>query len=63
MYFSLFVVRVMKSRRMRWVEQETCIRNEKSISNVSWKGPYHLGNQRCRHEDNIKMDIKKIRKK
>jgi hypothetical protein len=61
LYSSPNIVRVIKSRRMKW----TCGthgRGERCLQGLGWearrKGP--LGRHRRRWEDNIKMDLREI---
>jgi hypothetical protein len=56
------MIRVIKSRRMRWAGYVSCIngRDEKSTQNFSPKteSKKSLGRPRRRWEDNIKMNLK-----
>jgi hypothetical protein len=63
LYSSSNVVRVIKSRRMRWVEHVAHMREERCVYGVlvgRHKGKRLLGRPRCRWEDNIKMDLREI---
>jgi hypothetical protein len=57
MYSSPNIIRVTKSRRMRWVGHVACKGNErrKNISVGTPEGYRELGRARRRWEDNIKM--------
>jgi hypothetical protein len=37
LYTSSYVIRVTKSRRMRWVGHVACMRDEKNIQYFGWK--------------------------
>jgi hypothetical protein len=57
------IVRVIKSRRMWWVEHVARMGEGRGVYRVlvgrpEGKGP--LGRRRCRWEDNIKMDLREI---
>ena len=63
MYFSPRSFRVIKSRRMRWVEHVARIGERRGVYRVlvgkpERKGP--LGRPRRRWEDNIKMDLQEV---
>jgi hypothetical protein len=63
LYFSPNVVRVIKSRRMRWAGHVARMGEGRSVYRVlvvrsEWKRP--LGRPRCRWEDNIKLDLREI---
>jgi hypothetical protein len=63
LYSSLNVVRVIKSRRMRWAGHVACLREGRVVYGVLVgrpKGKRPLGRARCRWEDNIKMDLREI---
>jgi hypothetical protein len=62
LYSSPNIIRMIKSRRMRWAEHVTCFRDEKCIQNFGQKpeGNIPLGRPKCRWENNIKMDLKEI---
>jgi hypothetical protein len=49
LYSSPNIVRVIKSRRMKWVRHVECT-----------EGRRPLGRLRCRWEDNIKMDFREV---
>jgi hypothetical protein len=63
LYFSPNIVRVIKSRRMRWAGHVARMRE---VRVVYWvlvgrpEGKRQLGRPRCRWEDNIKMDLREI---
>jgi len=57
------IVRVVKSRRMRWVGHVACMGEGRGVHRVlvgkpEGKGP--LGRPRHRREDNIKMDLQEV---
>ena len=61
--FSLSIVRVIKSRRMKWVVHVACMGESGGVCKVlvgkpEGKGP--LGRPRRRWEDNIKMDLQEV---
>jgi hypothetical protein len=63
LYSSLNIVRVIKSRRMRWSGHVACMGEWRGVYRVLvWrpKGKRPLGRPRCRWEDNIKMDLRGI---
>jgi hypothetical protein len=62
-YFSLNIVRVIESRRMRWAGHMACIGEGRGVYRVLVgrpKGKRPLGRPRCRWEDNIKLDLREI---
>jgi sorting nexin-29 len=63
LYFSLNIVWVIKSRRMRWAGHVTCMGEGRGAYRVlvgRLEGKRPLERPRCRWEDNIKMDLMKI---
>jgi hypothetical protein len=57
------IVRVIKSRRMRWVGHVTCMGEGSSVHRVLVgrpKGKRPLGRPRHKWEDNIKMDLREV---
>jgi hypothetical protein len=63
LYFSLNIVRVIKSRRMRWVGHVARMGEGRGVYRVLTgkpKGKRPLGRPRRRWEDNIKLDIREI---
>jgi len=63
LYSSLNIVRVIKSRRMRWAGHMACIGEGRSVYRVLVgrpEGKRPLGRRRYRWEDNIKMDLREI---
>jgi hypothetical protein len=64
-YSSPNIVRVIKSRRMRWAEHVACMGEGRGeVFTGFWlgghKGKRPLGRPRHRWEDNIKMDLREI---
>jgi hypothetical protein len=63
LYSSPNIVRVIKSRRMRWAGHVACMGEGRGAYRVLVgrpEGKRPLGRPRCRWEDNIKMDLKEI---
>jgi hypothetical protein len=61
LYSSPNIVRVIKSRRMRWVGHVACMGEALYRVLVGRpEGKIPLGKPRCRWEDNIKMDLREI---
>ena len=63
LYTSLNIVRVIKSRRMRWAGLVACMEERRDIYRVLVRKPEGkrpLGRWRCRWEDNIKMDLQEV---
>jgi hypothetical protein len=63
LYSSPNIVRVIKSRRMRWVGHVACRGEGRGVYRVLVgrpKGKRPLGRPRCTWEDNIMMDLRKI---
>ena len=63
LYFSPTIVRVIKSRRMRWAGHVAHIRERRGIYRVSvgkLEGNRPLGRPRHRWEDDIKMDLQEV---
>ena len=63
MYFPSNIVRVMKSRRIRWVGHVTCMGQGRGVYRVLVRKPEGkrpLGRPWCRWEDNIKMDLQEV---
>ena len=63
MYSSLNIVRVIKSRRMRWAGHVACISEERGVYRVlvgKPEGKRPLGRPRCRWVDNITMDLQDV---
>ena len=63
LYSSSNIVRVIKSRRMRWAGHVACIGERRSVYRVSVgkpEGNGPLGRHRLGWEDNIKMDFQKV---
>jgi len=57
LYSSPNIVRVIKSRRMRWAGQVACMGEERGCIGSCW-GP--LGRPRHRWVDNIRMDLQEV---
>jgi hypothetical protein len=63
LYSSLNIVRVIKSRRMRWAGHVARLREERGAYRVlvgKPEGKRPLGRPRRRWEDNIKTDLREI---
>jgi len=63
LYSSLDIVRVIKSRRMRWAEHVACMEEGRGVYRVSVgkpEGKRPLGRPRRIWEDNIKMDLQEV---
>jgi hypothetical protein len=62
-YSSLHIVKVIKSRRMRWIGHVACMGEGRGVYGVSVRRPEGkrpLGRPRRRWEYNIKMDLREI---
>ena len=60
LYSSLNIVRVIKSRRMRWTGHVACMGESRGVYRVlvgKLEGKRPLGRPRRRWEDNIKMNV------
>jgi hypothetical protein len=63
LYSSLNIVRVIKSRRMRWAGHVAHMGEGRCVSRVLVgrpEGKRPLGRPKCMWEDNIKMDLREI---
>jgi hypothetical protein len=63
LYFSPSIIRMIKSRRMRWAEHVTRLgenRNAGRILKGKSEGKRPSGRRRHRWEDNMKMDLRDI---
>ena len=63
MYRSSHIIRVIKSRRLRWVGKVTRIEEGRSAFKMltgTSAGKRILGRLRSRWEDNIRMNLKEI---
>jgi hypothetical protein len=61
LYSSLNIIRVIKSRRIRWARHVACMGEGRDAYRVLVGRPESkrpLGRPRCRWEDNIKMDLR-----
>jgi len=64
LYSSPNIVRVIKSRRVRWVGHVACMGEGRGLYRVlvgKLEGKRPLGRPRHRLEDNIKMDLQEVR--
>ena len=64
LYSSPNIVRVIKSRRMRWAGHVACMGKEKGVYRVlvgKPEGRRPLGRPRRRWVDNIRMDLQEVR--
>jgi hypothetical protein len=60
LYSSPNIVRVKKSRRMRWAEHLACTGERRDILVGISEEKIPLGRPRCRWEDNIKMNLQEM---
>jgi len=63
LYCSPSIVRVIKSRRMRWAGHLACLEERRGVYRVldgKPEGKRPLGRPRFRWEDNIKMDLEEV---
>jgi hypothetical protein len=63
LYCSPNIIRVIKSRRMRWAGHVACVGERRSLYRVlvgEHEGSRPLGRPRPKQEDNIKMDLQKV---
>ena len=63
LYSSPNIVRVIKSRRMRWAQHVTRMVEEREVYRVlvgKPEGKRPLGRARCRWVDNIRMDLQEV---
>jgi hypothetical protein len=63
LYSSPSIIKIIKSRRMRWVEPVTCIGDKRNVYRLLVENPEGkrpLGRPRRRWIDNIKMDLSEL---
>jgi len=62
LYCSPHIIRVIRSRRIRWVGNVESMGTAEAYTGYWWgnEGKRTLGRPRCRWEDNIKMDLQEI---
>jgi hypothetical protein len=63
MVCTLNIIRLIESKRMRWVGHVACIGDWKGVYGVlvgKHEGNRTLGRPRRRWEDNIKMDLQEV---
>ena len=63
MYYSPYIIRMIKSRRMRRVEHVARVVERRSVYRVlvgKYEGKRPLGRPRRRWEENIKMDLQEV---
>ena len=60
LYSSPNIIRVIKSRRMRWAEHVACMGDRRGAYRILVGGRRPLGRSRCRWDDNIKMDLQEV---
>jgi hypothetical protein len=63
LYCSPSVIRIIKSRRMRWAGHVACMREKRNAYRIlvgKLEGKRPIGRPRCRWENNIKMDLREI---
>ena len=63
LYPSPNIVRVIKSRKMRWAGHVVCMSEERGVYRVlvgKPEGERPLGRPRCRWVDNIRMDLQEV---
>ena len=63
LYSSPNIIRVIKSRRMRWAGHVACMGRRRGVYSVlvgKSKGKKPLGRPRRRWEDNIQLDIQEV---
>jgi hypothetical protein len=63
LYCSPSIIRIIKSRRMRWAGHVACMGEKRNVYRIlvgKTEGKRPLGRPRRRWEDNIKMDLREI---
>jgi hypothetical protein len=63
LYFSPNIIRMIKSRRMRWAGHVACMREKLNAYRILMRKPEGkrpLGRLRHRWEDNVEMDLREI---
>jgi hypothetical protein len=62
-HYKINIVRVIKSRRMRWAGHVACVGDRKGVYRLSVgrpEGKRPIGNPCCRWEDNIKTHLQEV---
>jgi hypothetical protein len=60
LYFSPSIMRMIKSRRMRWAGHIARVGEKRNAYRILQEQKRQLGRQRCRWVDNIKMDLREL---
>jgi len=60
LYYSPNIIRMIKSRRMRWAGHVARMGEKRGVYRVLVEGKSPLGRSRRRWEDDIKMDLQEV---